>query len=254
MLINGFMREKSCFVLPLVVFGALGVIIFSTASGQTDSLQLAKARDASRKIYTESLGPELGLYNGVSHREFSVRPSDEGQPFFGSRDWVVGSVLYDGIFYENVRMRYDLLDDKLVIDHHYAAIDLELISQKVTNFNLGGHRFVRLVTPKAGTLSTGFYELLYDGKMKLYSRWSKSRVESISGREIQVRYEEYGRLFLFHNDVYFPVKSRASVIKLLKDKMPAVQKFIRKNKLKFHAHRAESIAKILAFYESGTGL
>jgi hypothetical protein len=245
----------------LLGFGKVSVLVLLTVfslkvAGQAvkDSVFVAKAKEATKEMYVQAMGAELGLYNGVYYKEFTEYPNDDGQPYYASAEWFNGTVFYDGIRYENIPMHYDLVNDKLVIDHQFAAVKLELISRKVSYFDFEGHHFVRLDGDATGTVQSGFYEQHYNGKIKFYSRWYKKRIESIGAREVLVRYEEHRKLFLIKDNIYYAVKGKASVLKVLKDKKPMLQKYIRKNSLDFYTRRAESVAKVLAFYESGNTL
>lgn len=238
-----------------VAFGF--VVSFSgNAHGQVvqDSVVVAKAKEATKEMYVQAMGAELGLYNGVFYKEFPAYPNDDGQPYYASTEWYNGTVFYDGIRYDNIPMHYDLVNDKLIIDHQFAAVKLELISRKVSYFDFEGHHFVWLDKSAGDLVQPGFYEQHYNGKIKCYTRWYKKRIESTGAREVQVRYEEHRRMFLIKDNTYFPIKGKASLLKVLKDKKPMLQKYMRKANLDFNAHKAEAVANVLAFYESGNTL
>lgn len=250
------MEWKDLLGLFKVVVFVLFVGISCCAYGQStnDSVVVAKAKEATKEMYVQAMGAELGLYNGVFYKEFPEYPSDDGQPYYASAEWYNGTVFYDGIRYDNIPMHYDLVNDKLIIDHQFAAVKLELISRKVSYFDFDGHHFVWLDNTAGGQLQPGFYEQHYDGKIKCYTRWYKKRIESIGAREVLVRYEEHRRMFLLKDNASFPVKGKASLLKVLKDKKPFLQKYIRKANLDFNAHKAEAVANVLAYYESGNTL
>ncbi|MBS1505616.1 MAG: hypothetical protein JSS79_03115 [Bacteroidetes bacterium] len=219
-----------------------------------DSMVVAKAKEATKEIYVQAMGAELGLYNGVFYKEFPEYPSDDGQPYYASAEWYNGTVFYDGIRYDNIPMHYDLVNDKLIIDHQFAAVKLELISRKVSYFDFEGHHFVWLDNAAGGLMQAGFYEQHYDGKIKCYTRWYKKRIESIGAREVLVRYEEHRRMFIIKDNMPFTIKGKASLLKVLKDKKPLLQKYIRKANLDFYTHKAEAVANVLDYYESGNTL
>ncbi|SRR5258706_1740829 len=224
-------------------------MVFCQSKSDSSLITYNNAKDA----YFRALGTELNLYNGVYYKGYRQHENDEGQPYFESDLWYEGSVFYDGIFYENIPMLYDLIEDELVIDHRYGAVKLKLIKEKVNFFIINGHRFVHL-TPAVSnsSLTSGFYELLYEGKYKAYARWQKKRNEVTTTNEIQVRYEQKVQFYIFNGNEYLPVRAKSSVLRILKDKKPALQKFIRKQNLNFGAQCIESIPKILSFYESGS--
>ncbi len=207
---------------------------------------------AAREIFFRRLGPELNLYNGVFYKEFIQNETDEGHPYFESDLLVDGSINYEGIHYEDVSILYDLVNDKVIIDHKFGGFKFQLISEKVNSFSLHNHFFVHLISSKPNTPPpNGFYERLYDGRFKAYAKWSKKKFDAIGAGAVQVRYEDQNQFYIFNGIEYIQVKSKSSVLNVLKDKKQSISKFIRKYKLKFGANCVESLPRILAFYESG---
>ena len=215
--------------------------------GKTDSAILAHAYANSQTIYYQSRNLELGLYNGISYKEYAVHQNDEGQPYFKTDQWVEGDLFYNGVRYEKVPMLYDVVNDKVVIDH---LGKLELISEKIKYFVIKNHRFVHLSVPVGSAIRTGFFELLYDGHSKLYAKWQKKRIEVVAARELQVRYEDQNHIYILKDNNFNPVKTKSSVLRVLEDKKAMLQPFIKRSNLDFRSHRTESIKKIMAFYES----
>src|SRR5882762_9573262 len=163
-----------------------------------DSVFLLSAVKNAHELYTRSLGVGSHLLNGVQYKEHNANFDDVGHPYFESDDWVEGSVNYDGELYEDVAILYDLVSEKVVIEHPYAGIKLELISEKIDYFSLPGHRFVRLDadTMKNSSIRTGFYDVLYDGRVKFYVKRHKEKKEEIAQGEIQVEFIEIDRLYI----------------------------------------------------------
>jgi hypothetical protein len=206
-----------------------------------------------KEIYFKTLGPELNLFNGVLYEGYIQHQNDEGQPYYGSDLWVEGAVDYDGVLYEGVSMLYDLVVDKLIIDHNFSAVKLELISEKLNSFALNNHYFVHLTSSMANnTPEDGFYERLFDGRFKAYAKWHKKKIDVIESAAVQVRYEDQNRFYIFNGKEYIQVRSKSSILSVLKDKKQVLSKFIRKNNLKFGANCGESLPKVLAHYESGS--
>jgi len=225
-------------------------LVSFTAVGQpgSDSTLLSTASDRVKDLYHNSLGPELHLYSGVSYKGFKSNKNDEGQPYFESWDWVAGDVFYNGILFEGIPMIYDMVNDKIVIDHKYGRVKMELISEKVSYFVIGKHKFVRLVAESS--LQPGFYELVFDGTVKFYAKWQRKRLEVVKPRELQVQYEDQNRYYIFKDNRFYNVKSKSSVLDVLKDKRQVLQKDIRRYHLNFRRQRIEAISKILSRYES----
>src|SRR6267142_7278950 len=98
-----------------VVYSSLTLLLpyFGYGQSSADSLVRQRSYQNAKDTYFSALGPELNLYNGVYYKDYKTYENDEGQPYFGTDLWTEGSVLYDGVIYENVPMLYNVVDDKL---------------------------------------------------------------------------------------------------------------------------------------------
>jgi hypothetical protein len=233
------------------------IVPLGTAHAQphaADTIFLLSAMKNARDLYSRSLGVSSHLLNGVQYKEYNPHFDDEGHPYFASDDWVEGSVYYDGQWYDGVAILYDLVKEKVVIEHPFAGIKLELISEKINCVTLPGHRFVRLDadTIKDSPIRTGLYDLLYDGPTKFYVKRQKQQKDEIAGHEIQVKFSENDRLYIYKKGLYIPVKSKSSLLHVLGDRKTEIRKYIRKSKIHFRRGREEAIARVVSFYdESG---
>jgi hypothetical protein len=158
---------------------------------------------------------------------------------------MTGGVKYDGEVYENIPLYYDLVTDQVVTSYTYGN-KVQLLREKVEYFDIGTHRYVRLDN---GKVAEGFYALLYDGNLKFYARRQKVLVLKFNGNDPENAFEERVKYLILKNDVYHTVKSKGSVMSLLKDKKKEMKRVIKEEHLKFGKDREKSIARLLERYE-----
>jgi hypothetical protein len=232
------------FVLSGLPFMAIGQL------QREDSLLFLSFNDC-KEAYFNAVGSELSLNNGTLYREYIPNDTDQGTPYFGTDEFMEGTILYDDIFFENIPLLYDVVHDKVITSLSTSTNKLELISDKVKYFELSGHRFIPLNVPENGSqIQIGFVELLHEGKIKLYVKWKKERKKITESGEMQIRYDDQNRIYINKNDKILPIKTKSSLVHALEDKKKEVLKFIRENRLDFNNHKLESCLKIISFYES----
>lgn len=246
---------STTFFLSLLFFSTLTSAQFASNNALVDS-----AKHAALKFYTASIASNAHLYNGVEFTDYYIHIYDIGYPFYRSDDWQVGEIDYDGQHYQNVYILYDLVRDKVVIEHPFAHFKLELIGEKVQRFTIytedenatvgEPHFFVRLVSDSTNKLVTGFYEVLYDGGVKIYNKPRKVIQTSLDMRVEITEYKEKSQLYIFKNGAYFAVKSKSSVLKIFSDRKSAVRKFLSENKIKFRSNRAYALAQCAKVYDN----
>lgn len=190
------------------------------------------------------------LYNGS---QYTVYDSEkEEHPYFLKDDWIEGTIIYSGERFDNISLMYDISLDK-VIAEHFAGAAVELITAKVTTFTLDGHIF-RMFNKSDDTrrsINEGFYEVLYDGKIKILKRHVKIYSQLLRGMELITEYDEKRHYYVVKNNAFYPIGSRASLTKILGDKKRELRRFSRENRLTF-AKDEKIFIKLAAYYDTLT--
>ena len=215
-----------------------------------DTTFLTSARTNQVKLYNDLIQGQTRLNNGSEYRDYLSH--NEEHPYFGVDDWAYGTIIYDEETYQNVPMFYDLSRDKVISEHSLNGAKLELISEKISLFTLGPHTFVRLAADEAKTITSGFHELLYDGKTKVYVRREKSLQQKVESNDIIFNFDEKNRIYIKKDGVYYPVKTKNSVLEVFNDRKQEIRAFMKKNGRINKNDRENAIAKVAAFYDSET--
>jgi len=198
-------------------------------------------------VYENAAGVNSHLYVGSEYVDYDHRI--QGNPFFGSLYFADGSVVYDGIAYAHVEMFYDILHDDVVIKN-YNGLPLIPAKEKISSFKYAGHRFVRLVTDSSEAgITTGFYDVLFDGDVKLYARRKKEIVEKINLQYSESYFAVKDEYFIFKNDTYYPADGKRSVLYAMKDRRSEAKKFMHQNKMKFKKNIETDLVRISAWYD-----
>lgn len=216
---------------------------------EKDTAFLHVSIDHTIARYKKAVGVQARLYNG---RKYTPPAQDFDQhPYYLSEDWLMGDVFYDGEFFSEVPLMYDLLGGTLITEHISSGQPIELVTEKLNHFTIGGHHFEKLEnTPDNGLPRTGFYDILYDGPTRLVAHREKLQKKEISSNAIEIVYDEKTRYFLYHGTAYTPVKRKASVLKVLEGKKAELKRFARKNRTTFAFNRELLLKKLAAYYDT----
>jgi len=111
--------------------------------------------------YNNAIGRQSGLYRGSSYSIYNVH--SKGNAYFNdSTALVTGAVNYDGIQYHDVPLLYDLYQDILVSRLQNSVFLYHFLDDKVANFDMPGHHFVRIQPANATKMvPVGYYEEVY---------------------------------------------------------------------------------------------
>lgn len=205
--------------------------------------------DTTIALYHQFTDKQSRLYNGPEHIPYS--PALEGHAYFLDKLLHKGTVLYDGMIYNNVPMQYDLIKDNLVIAHFDGFFRMNLVTEKVKEFSFNGHQYVRLEKDSVNGLpfATGFYDRLYAGKTTVLAKRTKRIEETVTDRVIQ-KVTEKDFYYIYNGKEYLHVRSFKSLLSNVKDRSKEVRQYLRKNKIRYRKERENAIVKAIAYYDS----
>lgn len=237
---------KRIWICLLLVIPAASV----SAQSREDTTFLVRATENAIKLYQEALGAQSKLYNGSKY--FPPKHTLDEHPFFSSEDWILGAVFYDGEYFQDVPLMYDLHGDVLITEHLPSGHAIQLVEAKLKSFSMAGHVFERIDNESVGgTLPrSGFYDILYPGETRVIAKRRKTVHEQIVSTVIERSFEARNRYFIFKNGVFFPVKSKASALKLMRDKKRELKRFLKETGASLSQNRELLLKSLAERYDS----
>ena len=216
-----------------------------------DSTFYRKAINNSIAAYYNSTGDQSRLYNGTQYPGYPFT-FKEGIPFFYSDKPDMGSIVYDGLLYENVLLQYDELGGMVVMQDraHHILFRNELVSQ----FSIFNNTFIRIVKDSASRVlyETGYYNLLYHGKtiQVLGKEVKKVREQIQSSAEGIWRLIDTKNYFYIRKDNnYYEVEGKKGLLRVYADHKKELQQFIKSNKLSFRKNPEDMLVKASEYYD-----
>lgn len=243
------LRAAGLALLCIPLFGHL-------AAGQAalPGPTLAAAVASAEQQYTAAIPLPAQLYNGPEYIDYA-RPyhSRVGHQFFAEPTRQPATLLYNGHYFANLRLAYDVVREQLVLSPPGSPLSLRLINENVRSFSVNNHRFVRLVADSASrrVIETGFYEVLLDSAVQVLAKRSKRMQERVAQMAIDVEFVPQDELFIRKAGTYYPVGRKAAAMRVFADHGKEVQSYAKAQKLSFRKAAFEASVVQLASYYSG---
>lgn len=220
----------------------LSILSLATrAAGQSsasDSSFVQSAKNQAIRSYERAMYKQEHVFEGNEYIPHDHRIKIH--PFFPTDSLQPGTIAYNGIRYHDVPMLYDIVRDELAIQPPEGGYRVRLHTDKISNFSIGQHQFARIVGDSALGVRTGFYEILYNGKVKVLAQRVKTVHEDISSGTYKADYLVKDRFYIQKEGAYHEVKSKGSVLGLFPDQSKVLRKYLRANKLKFNDEQREA--------------
>ncbi|TSD64915.1 hypothetical protein FFF34_013535 [Inquilinus sp. KBS0705] len=201
--------------------------------------------------FNKNIGDQSHLYNGPEYTFYD--PAIKGNAYYkDDANFLTGRVEYDGFVYKDVSLLYDLNKDVLVLQLPSKVIKLALIKDRVQNFDMDNHHFVNInadTISKPGSIPSGFYDRLYNGKIDMLVRREKN-IQSTSNAENY--FNASTNIYIKKGGIYTKVSGKGDVLDVLKDKKDALKKYIRSNNIKFGDDEELATVRVVSYYDQLT--
>lgn len=199
-------------------------------------------------LYYDSLGEQSPLFNGREYVDYAGT-IQKGHPFFGTTEFSKGVIHYDGMVYREAMILFDIIKEKVLIQHYNNIFRIDLPVEKITEFILPNHHFVKLYPDSAGILSEGFYEILYQGSTRLYVKRKKEIRVDRNGTDILNVVDEVDVFYILKQGRYHAVRTQGSLLRVLSDKRDAIRQHLKRNGIKFRHDRQLAVVTAIQFYD-----
>jgi len=228
--------------------GAL-LLIFSHCAlqGQTlqpDSITAESALRSTIQLYDRAMGENSHLYNGREFINPFERKESNGHIYFKTDDWQDGYIYYAGQLYEQVSLRFDVFQNKVVVEHPRSHREIELDSKKISYFGLNGQKFVRLTSP-----TEGFYAEIYKGDVKVYIWYYKTLKENTEGKTMVREFLAKEKVYIYKDQTYQLVSSKSAALSVFKDQKSELKKLIKEENLSFKENKEYTLGRMAQYYD-----
>jgi hypothetical protein len=201
-------------------------------------------------VYNPFIEKQSRLYNGIEHLGYSVRI--KGHAYFLQKELQTGTLVYDELEFANVPMLYDLLKGQVVVLHFNGFTKLGLVPEKVKEFTLFDHHFIRLIGDSLSNspVITGYYDEVYKGRqLNVLVKRGKFIEETVKD-ELEREFRPFDLVFIQKEGNYYHIKNYKGLLTVLKDRSKEVRQYLRKNRIKYRKGSENAIVKATAYYES----
>ncbi len=239
------------------IYGLMLLLIFisnlSFAQNFNDYISrpdMGKAFNNAVNQYNEAVGSNSRLYNG---EEYTYRfHSIKGHQFFGNEEFVEGNIVYDGLRYDSVELMYDIYQQKVVIKNFRPnghSVKIGLIYEKIEGFSLGDRNFQYLEPDSTNPdITPGFYNILIDDDIAVAVYRSKYVIKTLGADRYPEMFEINDHLYIVRNNIFFRIRSKGRLLKLLADQKKALKKYCRKKQIFYKKDPENALILICSEY------
>lgn len=234
-------------------------IIFSVSfnlTAQTIELTNTQKADSSLEVainvYDNTIGRNSFLYTGRVYHDDKL--SIQGHQYFGDDYWEVGEIVYDGQHFDSVYLMYDIYNNLVLLEHFTSdglLAPIKLYNPKISSFKVQGHSFLKFEKDTINDLKEGFYDHLFIGnQLEVYVLRKKEITKSNEINTVAEVYTEKNKYYIKKDDVYFLIRKKGDIHKVLPDRKKEIKNFAKRNMLYYRQNPENTLLSIVKYYES----
>lgn len=237
--------------MKIVLFLLFG--LFSLPSSFSQSIKNNLETDSQLKnaihLYTHFTDGNAPIFNGPQYIYYIFKM--EGDPYFVTGSYSKGWVGYNGHVYNPVSIFYDIERNQLVLLNSDSLSNIIMHNEFIDSFYLLGHTFISLKEDhKQNLYNTGFYDLLYNGRVQLLARRIKNKQIKINDLTVIRVFYSADRFYIHRDGIYYLVSNKKDVFRLMADKKNDIKKMMRRKHIKLRRKTFESsLVEVAAFYD-----
>lgn len=232
------------------------LIVFIIFAGMVP-LSAQRIRPGTRDHYQEIMN-QAGekfresslLLNGVYFDDPYV--GARGNPYMYEDAFLNGTVTYRGKLYNDVLLKFDIVDDFVIVDHQLPEYHLitRLSNEFLTAFSIRGVKFRKLEIEEDGPR---FYQVVSEeGSVKCYYDWRKSRTIS-HHLENTISYVFSGSIrrgILLLDDEVHGFRNNRTFVSAFPDAMKkSLKSYLRSERIRIRRLDDESLREVLHYAE-----
>ena len=220
-----FRKSKIKFIVLLTIITATALKTYS----QTNSEILLYTK------FDSIVGKEnLGLNNGPLALN-PYKTIGDNNMFFKNNKYSIGNVVYDGQPYFNVKLKYDIYKDQLILNppEQPEHIGISLIQDKTDSFTLYGKNFIKITKSQTALpdFTSGYYEIIKIGKkFNLFIKHHKDILKEINEEGVYYSFHEKYQYYIEYNNKFYEINNKASIVKIFPENKKNINAFYQKNR------------------------
>ncbi len=182
----------------------------------------------------------------------------ENNDRFYFKNYVSGSVLYEGQIYNNITLNYDIFKDDLIIKPmgENDKTPIILPKEKVQSFTYEQKKYVNLnySESKNPEFVSGFYEEGFVGNfVSFYVKHYKTRTERIYNDKPYDDFTEKMSFVVLYKNEFYSISSKKSIVSIFPEYKKSINEFYSNNDYLIKIDKVRFFSNLFSFLTSLSG-
>ncbi len=172
-----------------------------------------------------------------------------GTEFMIADDWMQTDIIINNILFKNVKIKYDIYNDDILANYNNKRIII-LNPDNIDHFTVyTDNKEFRFENLHDNYELEGYFQVLYDGKNKLYKKWKKKRAQFA----VEARYDEFQpdhKLILLRDSIPYGIKNRRDILKIMNERKADIKNFIKHENIRIDVSTPENLIPLMKYLDN----
>lgn len=197
---------------------------------------------------TDRLGLSPSVYVGRVYAEQTYLMN--GSPYLASDSMSSGWIVYDGQFFPDVKLQWDVFQNFVLIRALNGYSKIILRNELIDSFHFAGHTVRQMEANRDQNLSVGgLYDILYEGKIAFIARRKKENMANLDGRRVVYHFRDKSILYVKKDEVYYRVSNRRDVLRLFSSQAAGIKRDVRRAGLRWKKDFEQALLVSVMHYD-----
>ncbi len=174
-----------------------------------------------------------------------------GDQFFLTYTFLKGSVTYNGRRFNNLDLKYDIVNDELILSiepYQSILMNKEMVDSFSLVYENRNYNIINAGNDTSNVLR-GYVNVLYDGPSTMYVKYTKKILPLAVDGKYDLFFQE-NRTYLRKGTEIVPVTGKKKLLNLLEDKKKEIRYYMKRSRFKFSRKDPNTFIPVLKYYDS----
>lgn len=210
----------------------------------------ASSPTTAQSFFNASIKQQSLRFTGPFYADYASNV--EGSAYFQDlMDFSTGSIVYRGFRFDSIPLMYDINQNKIVslIDR---SLKYSFQNDWVSEFYLNGHHFkhIRVADSTTSAIKSGFYDLIYNGKSRIYVKRTKQMNYALDNSAIRYFFSSKTTYYIEREGIFKEFRGKGAFLSHFKDKKSELNKHLKNNMIRFKLNPEEAMISMASYYEN----
>lgn len=174
---------------------------------------------------------------------------DANHPYFMSNRWIEGSITLEGVLFTGVLQQFNITEEGMALSLPLGnrSVFIHPHPSRIDEFKMADHRFIKIdeAHREFGDCRPGFYELLYENRLRLLVKHTKIAAQGSVGQE---QFDYRMSRYIQRNGGCFLVRNRRELLIALGDHQEEIKVFLKESGIFVRGASDQDIIRVLIHY------